>query len=190
MARAEGGDDQIDNAIPVCFDCHAEIESAGPRGRRFSQNELREHKRHWLRIVESSPASLIQAARQDSQTGPLEALCAELGYNDRIVQGPLDQGFPPLATKQFDRAVASNALDSLAEGTRQAVLDVYVRANLINYHLHSLALMDRGGGSGGAWAATQSVVRDIRVELRNSIGAVLAAVLGVLGQGHDEPAGT
>ena len=46
--RSEGGSDDISNAIPVCFDCHAEIESTGPRGRRFTPGELKEHKRRWL----------------------------------------------------------------------------------------------------------------------------------------------
>lgn len=34
----DGGDDSIENAIPVCFECHAEIHSyndSHPRGRKF-----------------------------------------------------------------------------------------------------------------------------------------------------------
>jgi hypothetical protein len=36
--RADGGSDVIENAIPVCLDCHAEIESSRSNmGRRFSR---------------------------------------------------------------------------------------------------------------------------------------------------------
>jgi hypothetical protein len=44
---AEGDSDKIENAIPVCFECHAEIHSYNdkhPRGRKFTPDELRHHK--------------------------------------------------------------------------------------------------------------------------------------------------
>ena len=39
----EGGTDDIDNALPVCFECHAEIHCYNtdhPRGRKFTAEEL------------------------------------------------------------------------------------------------------------------------------------------------------
>jgi hypothetical protein len=66
---AEGVPDEISNAIPVCFDCHAEIESVG---RKVVYREAAvEHKRKWLEIVASNPAALIEAAQRDATTGPL-----------------------------------------------------------------------------------------------------------------------
>jgi hypothetical protein len=59
--RAEGGDDSIENAIPVCFECQAEIHGYNdnhPRGRKFTAAELRLHKQQWIAICESSPQLL------------------------------------------------------------------------------------------------------------------------------------
>jgi len=52
IPEADGGGDEIENAIPVCFECHAEIHSYNgrhPRGRKFLPDELRAHKALWLR---------------------------------------------------------------------------------------------------------------------------------------------
>jgi len=49
----DGGDDSIENAIPLCFECHAEVQlynDAHPRGRKFHPDELQDHKGQWLRI--------------------------------------------------------------------------------------------------------------------------------------------
>src|SRR5438045_7389586 len=43
---AEGGVSEIENAIPVCFECHAEIHAYNDkhrRGRKFQPSELRRH---------------------------------------------------------------------------------------------------------------------------------------------------
>lgn len=47
---SEGGDDSEENAIPLCFDCHADVHTSGsPKGRSYSAKELQEHKRNWFR---------------------------------------------------------------------------------------------------------------------------------------------
>jgi hypothetical protein len=54
IAQASGGDDSFDNAIPLCFDCHADAghyNSKHPRGTRFSPTELRRHRDEWYNIV-------------------------------------------------------------------------------------------------------------------------------------------
>lgn len=46
-AVADGGDDSIDNCIPLCFNCHAEVKSYDPRhpkGRKFTEAELKGHR--------------------------------------------------------------------------------------------------------------------------------------------------
>ena len=53
VPSVEGGADTIDNAVPVCFECHAEIHSYNdmhPGGRKFRPAELRGHKEQWLEI--------------------------------------------------------------------------------------------------------------------------------------------
>lgn len=49
------GDDTFENCIPLCFDCHAEVEHYNeqhPRGRKFCESELRKHRDTWFSKVE------------------------------------------------------------------------------------------------------------------------------------------
>lgn len=44
MPQSKGGSDEIDNAIPLCFDCHSDVErynSEHPRGNKYKSDELR-----------------------------------------------------------------------------------------------------------------------------------------------------
>jgi hypothetical protein len=58
VPRSEGGKDTEENGIPLCFDCHAEVAAYNPRhpkGRCFSQSELRKHKEQWFAICKRPP---------------------------------------------------------------------------------------------------------------------------------------
>jgi len=53
VPRSEGGEDTFENAIALCFDCHAEIGAYNPKhpkGRKFSPSELRRHRDQWLKL--------------------------------------------------------------------------------------------------------------------------------------------
>lgn len=44
---ADGGDDSVDNCIPLCFNCHAEVKAYNnlhPKGRKFTEKELKGHR--------------------------------------------------------------------------------------------------------------------------------------------------
>src|SRR5688572_16165988 len=75
---AEQGGDEIENAIPVCFDCHAEIHTYNPqhpRGRKFTPSELRLHKKAWIALCQSRMASSVATSPVDrAPVGPLQAL--------------------------------------------------------------------------------------------------------------------
>jgi len=46
-AFADGGDDTIDNCIPLCPDCHANVKADNPKhslGRKYTENELKGHR--------------------------------------------------------------------------------------------------------------------------------------------------
>lgn len=56
VPQADGGTDDIDNGIPLCFDCHSEVESYNtrhPRGRKFTATELKRHRNNWFDLVAS-----------------------------------------------------------------------------------------------------------------------------------------
>lgn len=53
-ARAEGGQDIYENAIPLCFDCHAEVRQYDPKHPKrikFTEKELIMHRDEWYRKV-------------------------------------------------------------------------------------------------------------------------------------------
>jgi hypothetical protein len=48
--ESEGGPNTANNAIPLCFDCHADMRSydhAHPKGNKYSESELRRHRDGW-----------------------------------------------------------------------------------------------------------------------------------------------
>jgi hypothetical protein len=70
---AETQNHSIENAIPVCFDCHAEIHAYNPkhpRGRRFTAEELIKHKTQWIEICKSNPQIFVEASR-NIDIGPI-----------------------------------------------------------------------------------------------------------------------
>lgn len=55
-AHADGGEDIFDNAIPLCFDCHAIVRQYDPRhpkGIKFTEKELIMHRDSWYAKVKN-----------------------------------------------------------------------------------------------------------------------------------------
>jgi hypothetical protein len=135
VPEAEGGDDSIENAIPVCFECHAEIHSYNdkhPRGRKYLPEELRSHKEQWLKLCQERPDILVSASRV-SDVGPLQALIDELELNATIASRPAadDQGCL-FHDEQFRRAIQVGSVAILRDEIRKAVLDAYVAIGRAN----------------------------------------------------------
>lgn len=58
--HAEGGNDTFENAIPLCFDCHAEVgqyDPKHPKGTKFSDKELIDHRDNWYQKVREESVS-------------------------------------------------------------------------------------------------------------------------------------
>lgn len=54
VPQAEGGGDEFVNAIPLCFDCHADAghyNTRHPRGTKFSREELERVRDTWYALV-------------------------------------------------------------------------------------------------------------------------------------------
>jgi len=52
----KGGDNSFDNCIPLCFECHADVESYNenhPKGRKYTAKELRKHRDTWYSLWEN-----------------------------------------------------------------------------------------------------------------------------------------
>jgi hypothetical protein len=62
IQKAEGGADTYENCIPLCLDCHAEVKAYDPKhpkGRRYTNSELRQHRDRWYEKV-SNRISMVE----------------------------------------------------------------------------------------------------------------------------------
>ncbi len=124
----EGGGNDIENAIPVCFECHAEIHSYNdkhPRGRKFTSGELQSHRDQWLRICAEHPETLIGAIR-NADVGPLQALIDELEFNATVAtENHFERDGCKFQEKQFLRAIHEGAIAMLKDSIKRPLLEAY-----------------------------------------------------------------
>ena len=73
-AKSDGGEDTFENAIPLCFDCHAivrQYDPKHPKGTRFTEAELKMHRDAWYqkmnRPEEKEPEPLKFHHQKDYQ---------------------------------------------------------------------------------------------------------------------------
>ena len=132
---ADGGSDSIDNCLPVCFECHAEIHSYNdhhPRGRKFRPDELKRHKEQWLEICRTRPEVFTEPAR-DTDVGPLQALIDELEFNRQVAQRiEADEIGCLFNNEQFRRAVSMGAISIVHPELRDAILNAYAAMGTVN----------------------------------------------------------
>ncbi len=65
IQEADGGSDTLDNCIPLCLDCHGEVVSYNPKhpiGRKFTAEELRQHRDFWFDFVKANPERINAAS--------------------------------------------------------------------------------------------------------------------------------
>lgn len=174
---AEGGTDTIDNAIPVCFECHAEIHSYNdkhPRGRKFTPDELRSHKEQWLELCKNKPEMFVQVARE-IDVGPLQALIDELEFNFRVAQhtDPNDLGCQFL-DEQFRRAIREGAIATLKDELKSAILDAYATIGLANQQISGITTQ---GPNSNSWANAVNLARKNVKEAAPKISVARDALL-------------
>jgi hypothetical protein len=132
VTEAEGGSNDISNAIAVCFECHAEIHSYNdrhPRGRKFHSEELKKHKEQWLAICRERPSELLSASR-NADVGPLQALIDELAFNQAVANANVE--VCPFMVDQMKRAITEGTLSLVGDDVRQALLTAYHQMSIAN----------------------------------------------------------
>lgn len=177
VQSADGGSDEADNAIPLCFECHAEAHSYNdrhPRGRKFHSNELKRHRDQWFEICMSRPEMFIQPTPY-AEAGPLEALIEELEFNANVARS--DQ-HPEIAClfhdNQFRRAIEIGAMSTLEDNLKALIHEAYTsigRAN--NYITAKMAVVANSNSSsiGGEYA--RAAVKAARLKIENARLALL-----------------
>lgn len=82
-AQADNGNDSFENAIPLCFDCHAivrQYDPKHPKGIKFSEKELILHRDNWYRKVQQSN-EIIKRQGNSDKIQPIKIL-HQKGYQD------------------------------------------------------------------------------------------------------------
>ncbi|MFN7716805.1 MAG: HNH endonuclease [Pseudanabaenaceae cyanobacterium] len=62
IQKSEGGEDSYENCIPLCLDCHADVKAYNPKhpkGRKYTETELVEHRNRWYEKVRNKNFLLI-----------------------------------------------------------------------------------------------------------------------------------
>lgn len=116
--HADGGEDTFENCIPLCFNCHAEMGKVDPRhpkGKGYSQNELRMHRDNWYSAIAKQVISTQNATNHSAEYDELRkqvakalSLYADRFHNPIDLAQTKDHKLPP----HYDEA--SNALRELA----------------------------------------------------------------------------
>lgn len=116
--HADGGEDTFENCIPLCFNCHAEmgkVDPHHPKGKGYSQNELRMHRDNWYNTVVKLAISTQNTTDHSVEYDALRkriakalSLYADRIYNPVDLSRTTDRKLPPY----YDEA--SNALRELA----------------------------------------------------------------------------
>ena len=89
VPEADGGPDTIDNAIVLCFDCHADAghyNPRQPRGTKFSPAELRAARDMWFLIVKGNR---IEVPVADERVYTRFLLCKSFSAIAEIIKGDL-----------------------------------------------------------------------------------------------------
>ncbi|MBL8015336.1 MAG: HNH endonuclease [Candidatus Doudnabacteria bacterium] len=132
--RSEGGSDDIENAIPLCFDCHAEVghyNSDHPRGRKFTAEELRKHKKNWLEQVSSIGVngSTVEFSRD---VGAIQSMSDELQYNLTVLTNNGVGLLGSTCQVNFERAIKEGVIKYLPDETRNKVMIAYASSSKYN----------------------------------------------------------
>jgi hypothetical protein len=143
IQQADDGPDTYENAIPVCFECHAEIHSYNPkhpRGRKFQPDELRGHRDQWLAICSEHPEIFRRSSVARAEVGPLQSLIDELEFNEAITAAPSgpDQ-FCLFKERQFLEAMRAGSIATLQDDLKQSINAAYVQMGQANQLVNTLA---------------------------------------------------
>ena len=112
--ESAGGGNGLDNAIPLCFDCHADVGHYNPdhpRGNRYSYAELRRHRDRLYDQIESG--RLPSAPWQEEWLYCRYLVCKSFSALSEIVRGDLDR--TPIDSPLLANTIALQEMRHLVE---------------------------------------------------------------------------
>lgn len=84
VQEADGGPNTLDNCIPLCFDCHADMLSYDdnhPKGTKYRPAELRLHRDNWFGKVNNARPSDYSAEQRTLDQGLFKRILKILPWN-------------------------------------------------------------------------------------------------------------
>jgi len=168
--KGETGSDNIENAIPLCFECHAEVHTYNdkhPKGRKYTERELLGHKKQWLDTCKNKPELLIDNPRMPDP-GPLTSLMNELEYNEKISQDHEKIIGLYYETDQFDRCISEGILSMIDEELKNKLIDAYSKMKRTNGFTKYLGSYVRTGESREALKNTNGAHRDAKTPIKEA----------------------
>ena len=129
----------IDNAIPLCFECHAEVvlyNPKHPKGRKYTSEELKQHRDQWIKLCQTS-AAFLASVPLIVDVGPLEGLINELEFNRPLtdVSGTDDLG-TLFETRQFDRCLLEGVFILIEEEVKTSLFSLYKKLKDANQSIN------------------------------------------------------
>lgn len=128
IPRKDGGTGNIENAIAVCFDCHADIHhynDSHPKGRKFRPEELRKHKEQWLKICKDRP-ELLSEINKITKAGQLQSLVDELDFNLDVAKESNQDNIGCLfLDQQYQRAINEGMIVILNDDLKFRIREAY-----------------------------------------------------------------
>ena len=137
VPRAGGGSDDVDNAIPVCFECHAEIHLYNPeppRGRRYLPDELRAHRDQWLEHCRTS-AQFLASVPPSVDVGPLKGLIDELEFNTLVLQRTNKDMGALCEDARFNDCLARGAISLMDDRLKDLIYAAYASIKRANAYI-------------------------------------------------------
>lgn len=186
VPKAEGGLETLDNAIPVCFECHAEIHAYNdkhPRGRKYRPDELRKHKEQWLEICRTS-ASVLASVPPRTDVGPIQALIDELEFNKTIAAHADEvlrlESSAHFAMTQFERCITEGILSLLEPNLKADIMETYGALKRANTQVDIIpsALARGGGAAADAVNRTRDRLREAQPLIAKALDRLDAVLRG------------
>lgn len=131
-AQADGGSDEFENAIPLCFDCHAEVrqyDPKHPKGIKFTEQELIQHRDNWYKKIEASSAVYSTSEFLEMDRKTYYSLEKYLPRNRFITLRDIDFGGDYFSIDYFDKV---EFFPSLANDPAYEYLDADLESHKIN----------------------------------------------------------
>lgn len=110
--KAYGGEDTLENCIPLCFDCHSDMGKADPKhpkGKRYTKEELIHHRDNWYKKVEGSAMDHSDSEISENDIKTFQEICSIFNLDMKYWLNEADLGgshpyhvFDPLSKYMYN----------------------------------------------------------------------------------------